>query len=99
MRFHSSLTAVAILLTCAANALPRQQRRSPDHSGLTSGVKNIVDTWPKQTPLQIAAAKNTAKTDSPTSNVTGHSIDRFMYIFLENKNKEMANAQRESLLI
>jgi acid phosphatase len=46
----------------------------------------------------VAAAKATAKTLSPTSSVPGKSFDRFVNIWLENTDFEMAAGDRTPLL-
>ena len=43
----------------------------------------------------VAAARATAKTLSPTSSVKGKTFDRFVNIFLENTDFDMASADRE----
>ena len=45
----------------------------------------------------VAAAKATAKTLSPTSSVPGKSFDRFVNIWLENTDFEMAAGDRMPL--
>lgn len=44
----------------------------------------------------VAAARATAKTLSPTSSVKGKTFDRFVNIFLENTDFDMAAADRGS---
>lgn len=44
----------------------------------------------------VAAARATAKTLSPTSSVPGKTFDRFVNIFLENTDFDMAAADRTS---
>jgi len=46
----------------------------------------------------VAAARATARTLSPTSSVKGKSFDRFVNIFLENTDFDMAAADRETPL-
>jgi hypothetical protein len=45
----------------------------------------------------VAAARATAKTLSPTSSVKGKTFDRFVSIFLENTDYDMAAADRKFL--
>lgn len=47
----------------------------------------------------IAAAKATAKTLSPTSSVPGKNFDRFVNIWLENTDFDMAAADRKPPLL
>jgi hypothetical protein len=42
----------------------------------------------------VAAAKATAKTSSPTSNVKGHAFNRFVTIWLENTDYDLAAGDR-----
>lgn len=44
----------------------------------------------------IEAARATAKTLSPTSNVKGKTFDRFVTVWLENTDFDMAAGDRES---
>lgn len=46
----------------------------------------------------VAAAKATAKTLSPTSSVPGKTFDRFVNIWLENTDYDMAAGDRISLI-
>lgn len=43
---------------------------------------------------EVAAAAATAKTSSPTSHVRGKAFDRFVIIWLENTDYEMAAKDR-----
>lgn len=44
----------------------------------------------------VAAARATAKTSSPTSNVKGAAFDRFVVVWLENTDYDMAVGDGES---
>lgn len=46
----------------------------------------------------VAAARATAKTESPTSHVPGKAFDRFAIIWLENTDYASAAADRKSAL-
>jgi acid phosphatase len=45
-------------------------------------------------PADVHAAQATAKTDSPTSKVKGKAFDRFVSIWFENTDYDMAKADR-----
>ena len=47
----------------------------------------------------VAAAKATAKTSSPTSHVKGKAFDRFVIIWNENTDYEKAKGDRESTFL
>ena len=47
----------------------------------------------------VAAARATALTLSPTSNVKGKTFDRFVQIWLENTDYDMAAGDREFFLL
>jgi hypothetical protein len=44
----------------------------------------------------VAKARATAKTESPTSNVSGKSFNRFVTIWCENTDYDMAAGDRKS---
>jgi acid phosphatase len=47
----------------------------------------------------VAAARATARTLSPTSSVKGKTFDRFVNIFLENTDFDMAAADRKASIV
>jgi len=61
---------------------------------------NIAQVKAESTaPDAIAAARATAKTLSPKSSVPGKTFDRFVQIWLENTDFDMAAGDRREFLI
>ena len=56
----------------------------------TYGVANAQTQYTSTKAADVAAARATAKTLSPTSNVKGKTFDRFVTIFLENTDFNLA---------
>ena len=61
----------------------------------TLGVTNAQTQYTATKPADVAAARATAKTLSPTSSVKGKKFDRFVSIFLENTDFDMAAGNGE----
>jgi ACR3 family arsenite efflux pump ArsB len=59
-----------------------------------STTSNAQNQYTSTATAAVAAAKATAKTLSPTSSVPGKTFDRFVNIWLENTDFEMAAADR-----
>ena len=64
----------------------------------TLGVTNAQTQYTATKPADVAAARATAKTLSPTSSVKGKKFDRFVSIFLENTDFDMAAGNGELAL-
>ena len=62
-------------------------------SGHSTAVGPEV-TYTATATASIAAAAATARTLSPTSNVKGKTFDRFVQIFLENQDYDIAAGDR-----
>ena len=60
-------------------------------------VTNAQTQYTATKPAEIAAARATARTLSPTSSVKGKKFDRFVTIFLENTDFDMAAGNGETM--
>jgi acid phosphatase len=77
MRFSTGLSAAALLAVAAA---------APASSPVAVANPTATD------PAAVYAAQATAKTESPTSHVKGKAFDRFVTIWFENTDFEVAAA-------
>lgn len=80
-----ALSALAIAAPAAAGWQDAFQSQEPDVYTSTSAV-------------DVYAAQATAKTESPTSNVSGKAFDRIAIIWNENTDYTKAKADREYIL-
>jgi len=59
----------------------------------SAGAINAQTQYTSTKPADVAAARATAKTSSPTSSLKGKTFDRFVNIFLENTDYDLAASQ------
>jgi hypothetical protein len=86
MRVTVSIVAAALVGLAAASPA---KHHSPSHSSSSTGIPNTATGT-----ADIAAARATAKTSSPTSHVRGKVFDRFVIIWNENTDFDKAQADR-----
>lgn len=84
---HFSTVAKLILFASVAIAAPAATTVSATTSN-GNGSPTATD------PADVYAAQATAKTDSPTSSVKGKVFDRYVSIWFENTDYDLAKADR-----
>lgn len=83
MRFLSSAAVTALVSVAAA---------APPHPPAPSPASSVSPTATDR--ADVLAAQATAKSESPVSHVKGKAFDRYVSIWFENTDYDMAAADR-----
>lgn len=83
MRFFQSAAVTALVGVAAA---------APPHPAQASSVSSVSPTATDR--ADVLAAQATAKSESPVTHVKGKAFDRYVSIWFENTDYDMAAADR-----